>query len=155
MRIRDATLACFIVAAAATVPVHGETQLLKCKDAAGRVTYSDRGCDAGTDVRQLTVSGYRTVVAAPARGAATAHSTRPPASAPPGAGGAPARSDSVARASRSPAPNPPPLAAANGRGGANEDSAERERQQKMREDYRRDVDRTRGLAAKGSLLGAK
>jgi Domain of unknown function (DUF4124) len=51
------------------MPAHGQTQLLKCRDAAGRVTYSDRGCDTAVDVRQLSVSGYETVAIPPSHNA--------------------------------------------------------------------------------------
>jgi len=42
---------------AAAAP-HGQTQLLKCRDALGRITYSDRGCDGATDSRELRVDRY-------------------------------------------------------------------------------------------------
>jgi hypothetical protein len=76
MRIRDVLLACPLVVAAAAMPAHGQTQLLKCRDAAGRVTYSDRGCDTAIDVRQLSVSGYETVVVPPSHNATTGKARR-------------------------------------------------------------------------------
>ncbi len=155
MRIRDALLACLLVVAAAEMPAHGQTQLLKCRDATGRVTYSDRGCDTAVDVRQLSVSGYETVVVPPSRSATIGKARRAPRAAAQAARTDPQQPARNASSSQGAAAAQRSVAVADGRVAGDEDSAEGEKLQAIRQDYRRDVNRARTMATRASIFGTQ
>lgn len=161
MSIRNCRLACLLILTAASLPVLAQTQLMKCRDADGRVTYSDRGCDTAIDVRELNVSRSGSVIVAPPR-AAAGRSTAQAEHASVRAAGDAAPSAPRARAASSPPPYAGSPAAPRDSGAASEHrpapeegSAEREALQATRDDYRRDINRVRTEAAKASLAGAR
>jgi len=117
---------------AAAAP-HGQTQLLKCRDALGRITYSDRGCDGATDSRELRVDRY-SASGLPPRPAATRAPVARKRDATSGAGAS--------------------SGAAGGQvaGLASAAGDERDALRARRDEYRRDVNRARTKASQLSSL---
>lgn len=174
MSIRIANLACLLIIVA-TLPAiahaqraagsrtagapaaNAHTELLKCRDAAGRITYSDRGCDGAADARELRVNRYGATGIAPSAAVrsapvarkrdASTRTARAGSSAAPAGHGVADRSPAVAAGVAIPgaagAATPAQVAA-----GADERDALRA----TRDQHRRDVNRARTKASQLSTL---
>lgn len=161
MATRIANLACLLILAA-TLPVVAQThraagsraagapaatvktEVLKCRDAAGRITYSDRGCDGAAHARELRVDRYGATGVAPSAAVRSAPVARKRDSttknAHTGSSAAPANASAAASGYTT---APAPVAA-----GADERDALRA----TRDEHRRNVNRARTKASQLSTL---
>jgi len=154
-----ARIAAFVLALAAVLaPGDADAQkmMLKCRDADGYVTYTDRGCDAPVEVRDLRVGPGSVVTGRARSGGANAdpeppvRAARAPARSAPGAGAAKAGATTTVAASTT-ASRPGASTAPD-----DETASERGRLQAMHDEVRADTSRARALAAGlGGAAGAR
>jgi len=164
-----ARIAAFVLALAAVLaPGEADAQkmMLKCRDADGYVTYTDRGCDAPVEVRDLRVGPGSVVTGRARSGGANAdpeppvRAARAPARSAPGAGAAKAGATTTVAASTT-ASTPGASTPGTSRPGAStapddETASERGRLQAMHDEVRADTSRARALAAGlGGAAGAR
>jgi len=145
MRIRHAPFGVLLIAAFAAAGAQGQTHFAKCRDARGQISYSDRGCAAGETGREMRTSGFGSEAVPPPKKRTAARSGSGGSQAVPKAPQPSATSTAApARASQTPASNTTVAA---------DEQAEGDRLRAIRQDYQRDVNRTRNKAAEVGIPG--